>query len=131
MSKLKKFFIFILISLVAFSIFMLILGMNLSKEVKEKFSHEYLSKMPSTIYGRVITLQPGFTIPKNELVDELKLLQYVSVNKVDSSGEFKLTGNTLDLMRRPFTFQDGKEGIRHVKINFDGNTISRITDAET
>lgn len=131
MSKLKKFFIFILISLIAFSIFMLILGMNLSKEVKEKFSHEYLSKMPATIYGRVITLQPGFTIPKNELVDELKLLQYVSVNKVDSSGEFKLNGNTLDLMRRPFTFQDGKEGIRHVKINFDGNTISRITDAET
>ena len=69
MSKLKKFFIFILISLIAFSIFMLILGMNLSKEVKEKFSHEYLSKMPATIYGRVITLQPGFTIPKNELVE--------------------------------------------------------------
>ncbi|MGQ5486088.1 penicillin-binding protein 1B [Photobacterium damselae] len=105
-------------------------GHQLNEIVTAKFSSGQLWKLPSVVYARELTLQPGSPISYKNLLNELRVLHYTKVKKPDESGEYSANGWRIEFVRRPFQFKEGAEGARDVAVTFDGNSIKQITDLD-
>ena len=66
--------------------------------------------LPAAVYGRTVNLEPGMDYSLNEMVKLLEGMQYRKVTKITRAGEFSVTGNTIQMLRRPFDFRTVKKG---------------------
>lgn len=109
---------------------LVVVGIYLDTIVRDKFEGQ-LWNLPAVVYGRVLDLQPGQAISLNEVRRELDLLQYHKVRTPQRIGEYSSSSTRIELIRRPFEFDDGPEGARHIMLTFDGNELKQIEEAET
>jgi penicillin-binding protein 1B len=112
------------------SVSMVWMGFSLNQAVSEKFEGQ-LWQLPSVVYARELTLQPGAPIRFDDLVNELKVLKYRKVASPKQSGEYSVSRQRVELVRRPFEFKEGIEGARHVVVDFDYASIKRISEVES
>ncbi|UXI02802.1 penicillin-binding protein 1B [Photobacterium sp. TY1-4] len=106
---------------------LLVAGIYLDKVVRDKFDGQ-LWNLPAVVYGRVLTLQPDQPVTIDEVKRELDLLQYHKVRNPQRIGEYSASSSRIELIRRPFEFEDGHEGERHIMLTFSDNTLQRIED---
>ncbi|HIF9212581.1 TPA: penicillin-binding protein 1B [Photobacterium damselae] len=106
---------------------LLVIGIYLDNVVRSKMDGQTW-QLPSVVYGRVLTLEPGLTLSLPALKRELDVLQYHKVAQPSQIGEYAASSHSIEFIRRAFDFPTGKEGRRHVKINFSGSEISSIVD---
>ncbi|WP_261857758.1 penicillin-binding protein 1B [Photobacterium sanguinicancri] len=112
------------LTIVVFAV-VLMVGIYLDTVVKNKFDGQ-LWNLPAVVYGRVLNLEPGQTVTIDEVRRELDLLQYHKVRSPQRVGEYSSSSTRIEVIRRPFEFDNGLEGKRHVMLTFDGNQLQSI-----
>lgn len=102
----------------------------LDATIKQHFSGNKW-QVPAQVYARPLQIAFEQEITQTEVLDELKLLGYRRVTSVDSSGEYARSGSTITFMRRAFHFVDGQQGLRLIRLKWQGERIQRIEEAPT
>ena len=105
-------------------------GVYLDSEIRHRVDGK-VWQLPAAVYGRVVSLEPGMPFDRKGMVDLLEGTQYRLVTKITRPGEFTVKGNTIDLLRRPFDFPDGKEGQIHAQMTFSHGELSEIKNQDT
>ena len=105
-------------------------GIYLDSEIRSRIDGK-VWQLPATVYGRMVSLEPGMAYNKSEMVALLEGTQYREVSRITRPGEFSVKGNTIELLRRPFDFPDSKEGQIHARMSFSKDELSEIKNLET
>ena len=100
----------------------------LDAQIKHHFSGNKW-QVPAQVYARPLEIQFEQEITQTEVLDELKLLGYRRVATVDSSGEYARSGATITIMRRAFHFVDGRQGLRLIRLRWNGDRIEQIEES--
>lgn len=89
--------------------------------------------LPAVVYSRALELYPDQRLSIEQMVYELKLLKYRQSSNPTKSGEYAVNYKTgrIVVIRRPFTFPDGKEERMTFMIEFADKRVSRILNADT
>jgi penicillin-binding protein 1B len=86
--------------------------------------------LPARIYARPLELHAGVRIPQSAVVEELKDAGYREVRQEAGDGWFYRSGDELEIAVRPFVFWDGPQAARRLHVQFDGNTVGSVKDAD-
>lgn len=105
-------------------------GFYLDAQIREKLEGK-VWQLPAAVYGRMVNLEPGMSYSKQEMVALLEGMQYRQVARITRPGEFTVTTNTIELLRRPFEFPDVKEGQINARLHFDASGLSRIQNLDS
>lgn len=105
-------------------------GVYLDSEIRHRIDGKVWD-LPATVYGRMVSLEPGMAFARKDMVALLEGTQYRQVTKITRPGEFSVKGNSIELLRRPFDFPDGKEGQIHAQLNFADGELSEIKNLDT
>ena len=87
--------------------------------------------LPAHVYARPLELYPGLTLTVDQLEQELKLLGYRASLSGGRAGSYLRKDNELRIITREFVFWDGKEEQTFVRVRFEKEQISSITDLRT
>ncbi len=104
---------------------LVVVGIFLDSVISDRFEGQ-LWHLPSVVYGRVLTLQPGQTISHQSVLKELEVLRYHKVATPKREGEYSASSTRIELIRRPFEFVEGFEGARHVMLTFTDSGLQKI-----
>jgi penicillin-binding protein 1B len=95
--------------------------------VQEKFEGKRWS-LPSRVYARPLELYRGKHYSMQQVVDELLLLGYQPSDAPLQPGDYRQLGEVLLVAVPPFTFWDGDEPARQVRIAFQDKQVMAIRD---
>lgn len=126
--KVIMFFI-LKVSLVSIA-FLVILGVYLDGKIKERFEGQ-LWQLPAVVYGRILHIAPGDLLTLTDLKEELDILNYYQVKTPRKPGEYSASEDKIELVRRPFEFEDGNAGALHAMIYFDEQGVTRIEQMDS
>jgi penicillin-binding protein 1B len=87
--------------------------------------------LPARVYARPLELYAGRVLTPEHFADELRALNYRPVKSVQQAGQYSRNRDTFHVMNRAFTFWDGAEPARSLRVSFSGNTISALEDQGT
>lgn len=99
----------------------------LDREVAETFRDKQWS-LPARVYARALELYPGASVSRERLLRELAYLGYEKVDQPSDRGEFATHGATVEIFARGFDYWDMPEVARHIRIAFDRNGVTRVSD---
>jgi len=105
------------------------IGIYFDAIVKERFEGQVFD-LPTVVYARVLDLSPGTEISIKEMQQELEVLAYRKVRKPEHPGEYSASSTKVEMIRRPFEFEDGPQPDRHVMLHFDNLGLNRIESLE-
>jgi len=111
-------------------ILLVIYGVYLDAQVRSRIDGK-VWQLPAAVYGRMVSLEPGMPYNKNEMVNLLEGMQYRQVTRITRPGEFSVRANSIDMLRRPFDFPDGKEPQIHAVLTFDRDRLLQIQNQDT
>ncbi|MFT5162848.1 MAG: penicillin-binding protein 1B [Alteromonadaceae bacterium] len=114
----------------ALSIGLCIYLIYLDAKVTRKFEGQKW-QIPAQIYAQPLTLDKNLSITQQQLIEELKALNYRKVSVLNGPGEFLLVKNQLSLVRRAFGFPRNNQSERWFTINFDAQGITKLSDRQT
>ncbi len=100
----------------------------LDTHIRHKFEGKRWS-LPARVYARPLSLFPGADINKQDLVQELKFLNYRQGQ--NAPGTYKTVGNVVMLDTRGFTYWDAEEPPRALHVTFNQHGISEILDTDS
>ncbi|OOF34769.1 penicillin-binding protein 1B [Salinivibrio costicola] len=104
------------------------LGIYLDGKIQDRFSSGQIWQLPGVVYGRVINLSPGSDVSLLQLRQQLDALNYQKVRTPKRPGEYSASQTRLEIIRRPFDFEDGPAPARHAMLSFGDNQVNQITD---
>ncbi|WCE29210.1 penicillin-binding protein 1B [Vibrio sp. SCSIO 43137] len=108
---------------------LIFIGIYLDSVVRARFNGQIFD-LPTVVYARVLDLYPGKEISIHEMCQELDVLNYRKVSKPRHPGEYSSSSTKIELIRRPFEFEDGPQPDRHVMLYFDNLGLNRISSLE-
>jgi len=108
---------------------LIFIGIYLDSVVRARFDGQIFD-LPTVVYARVLDLYPGKEISIHEMRQELDVLNYRKVSKPRHPGEYSSSSTKIELIRRPFEFEDGPQPDRHVMLYFDNLGLNRISSLE-
>lgn len=120
--------LFIKLSLV-FAVVLALYGVYLDSQIRSRIEGK-VWQLPAAVYGRMVNLEPGMSYSQKEMISLLEGMQYRQVSRITRPGEFSLRGNTIDILRRPFDFPDGKEGQINARLIFTNDRLAQIQNLE-
>lgn len=134
-SKSKKKFPGILFRLLVPTVlvFCMLMGVyvfSLSMLAREKFGEKKWD-LPARIYARPLELYPGMKIDEKDFKEELLLMKYRYVDRIDGAGSFSRLNNTFTLFTRDFKMGDEHIPSRKIRITVNNKTIAALEDLET
>ncbi|TKI08805.1 bifunctional glycosyl transferase/transpeptidase [Martelella alba] len=112
-----------------FAVVVVIYGFYLDAQIRSRIEGK-VWQLPAAVYGRMVNLEPGMPINEKDMIILLEGMQYRQVNRITRPGEFTVRGNSIDMLRRPFDFPDGKEGQIHARLLFDRNKLLQIVNQD-
>jgi penicillin-binding protein 1B len=84
--------------------------------------------LPSRVYARALDLYPGAALPIADLEMELRASGYHASGKVSRPGQYRVSGNTVEIYRRPFRFHDGAEDASRFRVRISGGKVAALSD---
>ncbi len=87
--------------------------------------------LPARVYARPLELYAGRELTAQQFADELQALHYRPVNSVQQAGQYSRDRATFHVMTRPFTFWDGEESARNLRVQFSAGRIGQLADRNT
>jgi len=111
-----------------FAITILLLYLDL--EIRQGFS-ENIQSQPAHVYTRPMQLGPGTALSPAKLVQTLRRSGYRPSAHLSEPGDFVASNNVMDVYIRQFDTGIVQQGSRAVRIVFDSDTISSLTDHAT
>lgn len=129
----KKFLSFFLKISLAGLAFLALLFVYFDSVVLSKFEVDDRWVLPAVVYSRPLELYPEQKLSLKQMVYELNLLKYRNVSNPQSPGEYAVNDKSgrIVLIRRPFDFPDASESQISLMIEFSGQRVTRIVNAET
>ena len=97
----------------------------LDATLTERFSNNRY-QAPALIYGRSLVIEPQASLSKAMVIKELQQLNYVAVQRVHDTGQFRATQFGLEIYRRPFDFANGPQMAQRVQVNFAGDRVQSV-----
>ncbi|MEJ6475131.1 penicillin-binding protein 1B [Pseudoalteromonas piscicida] len=85
-------------------------------------------ELPVQVYARAMQFFPDQFLNEEEVLWELKRLNYSRVNRISKTGQYTVQGRTITIHRRAFEFYDGPESARIFTLNFGGKKLASIVD---
>lgn len=88
--------------------------------------------LPAVVYSRPLELYPDQKLSLEQMLYELKLLKYREVPNPSRPGEYAVSaknGRVL-LIKRPFAFPDAQEEKSALLVQFSGQRVQRIVNAD-
>ena len=82
--------------------------------------------LPAQVFARPLELYPGLARTAPDIERELQALGYRAVRAPRRSGAYRLTGNRLTLVSRPFRFWDGDEPSQHAVVRFNAAGVAAV-----
>ncbi len=82
--------------------------------------------LPSRVYARSLELYPGAALPVADLEMELQASGYRSANPVSRPGQYRISGNQVEIYRRAFHFHDGFEEASRFRVSVSGKKIAGL-----
>ncbi|MGX8940689.1 bifunctional glycosyl transferase/transpeptidase [Symbiopectobacterium sp. Eva_TO] len=120
--------LFIKLSLVL-AVVLALYGVYLDSQIRSRIEGK-VWQLPAAVYGRMVNLEPGMSYSQKEMINLLEGMQYRQVSRITRPGEFSVRGNTIDILRRPFDFPDGKEGQINARLIFTNDRLAQIQNLE-
>jgi len=84
--------------------------------------------LPARLYARALELFPDVKLDAEHLAAELKRLEYAEQGAPDQPGQYRRSGDSVELVTRPFRFWDGEQASRHLRVHFRRGRVSNIVD---
>ena len=95
--------------------------------VTKKFDSSRRWDLPSRIYSDATPLVPGMEVSRSLLEPKLNHVGYHEVkNRVANPGEYRFTGDNLEIFLQNFAYPDIEFRAMPVVVNFDGNRVDDI-----
>lgn len=127
---LKWIFLLALLLFVFLSVYLIVDGLHLSKEVADRFSGRRWS-IPSKVYSDTTILYPGQRIVRDFFYKKLFNLGYRKVpHKPKQKGEIKISSSSVDIFLNDFNFRSTKRSGFPVRIQFINDRIESIVSME-
>ncbi len=120
---------FLLKLFVLFLVVMAIYGFYLDQKIRSRIDGQ-VWQLPAAVYGRMVNLEPDMPYSKAEMVKLLEATQYRQVTRMTRPGEFTVQANSIEMIRRPFDFPDGKEGQIRARLQFDAGRLDSIQNMD-
>lgn len=114
---------------ILFLVVIAIYGIYLDQQIRSRIDGK-VWQLPAAVYGRMVNLEPDMSYSKAEMVKLLEATQYRQVTRMTRPGEFTVQANSIEMIRRPFDFPDGKEGQIRAKLLFDGGHLKSIQNMD-
>jgi penicillin-binding protein 1B len=87
--------------------------------------------LPSRVYARALDLYPGVPLTRKDIELELGMAGYRSRNEASRPGLYSVSGNTLNIYRRPFRFPDGDEHALRISVRLQSGQVRSVRDTVT
>ncbi|NOU52090.1 penicillin-binding protein 1B [Pseudoalteromonas sp. JBTF-M23] len=85
-------------------------------------------QLPVQVYARAMNFYPEQFLSEDEVIWELKRLNYSQVNKINRTGQYELHGRTIKIHRRAFEFYNGAQSGQVFTLSFAGKRLANIVD---
>ena len=86
--------------------------------------------LPARVYARPLELYVGAPYSRNQVLKELKLLGYRNQKRLDRPGSYNASKTVIAVNKRAFTFWDGDDAERRLRISFSNNEVTGIKAAD-
>ncbi len=86
--------------------------------------------VPARVFAQPLELYAGRTLTAVTLADHLRSLGYRAARDVTQPGQFRVAGNTVTFISRPFAFWDSVQPAQHAVAKFAGDAVSSLVDAD-
>jgi len=100
----------------------------LDMQVRDEFEGR-IWDIPSRVYARPLSLYSGQFITRQSLLTELKAAGYRQVPTPAAAGTYSVNGNSFDIHRRAFTFEDGAEPAMRFRLQLGANSLASLRKA--
>ncbi|GAB3683173.1 penicillin-binding protein 1B [Salinisphaera aquimarina] len=97
----------------------------LDGEVRSQFEGTRWT-LPAKVYAAPLELYAGLDLSRADIVARLKRQGYRDSSGVDNAGTYHSSGSRLDIHTRPFTFWDGDQGDREIRLGFNSSGVSSL-----
>lgn len=88
-----------------------------------------LWQLPARVYARPLELYEGKSLSTQDLLAELRLLNYKRVSAIPAKpGQYHNWGNQFEIKTRGFRFYDGEEKSVSVRLGIDDGRVSSLND---
>ncbi len=101
----------------------------LDAQVRAKFEGKRWA-LPAKVYARPLELYPGQVLNRDDLKVELKGLGYRFTQRATAPGMVEWASSRARIYTRGFVFPDGAEPSRTLLLEFNGNGVQSIRDAQ-
>jgi penicillin-binding protein 1B len=88
-------------------------------------------ELPARIYGRPLELYPGRKLKKNQLLQELGLLDYRTSEGLTTPGEYRTNGSHITIYSRSFHFSDVKKPDKLIVLTIKNGRVSSLIDKKS
>lgn len=109
--------------------FMVMFGIYLDSLIHSKFDGQKW-QLPAVVYSRPLELFPGQRLSVQQMLHELKLLNYRESARPQGPGQYAVNGQRMLVIRRSFDFADGAEKTRPLLLSFSGQRLASIQNAD-
>ena len=112
--------------------FMVLFGIYLDSLIHSKFDSGQKWQLPAVVYSRPLELFPGQRLSMQQMLHELKLLNYRESTNPKGPGQYAVnqSGQRMVVVRRSFNFADGTEKARPLLLSFSGQRLASIKNAD-
>jgi len=86
--------------------------------------------LPARVYAQPLELYVGQPISAGRMVEELTRLGYIRQGPTPRPGTYRRKGDHVDLYLRGFQFSDQKQPAQQLRIDFDGDQVTQLTNAQ-
>ncbi len=119
-----------LVFLVLLAIFLFFHVRALNHQVRTQFEGKRW-ELAARVYARPLELYPAKRLSKKQLGQELELLGYRAVTKVEQPGEYVASEQSIEVYLRAFPFPDETSESTHLRINFKNAAITSLANAQS
>ncbi|MGN0903192.1 MAG: penicillin-binding protein 1B [Succinivibrio sp.] len=129
----KRFAVFSIKATLAAFVILALLFVYFDSVVLSKFGVDDKWVLPAVVYSRPLELYPEQKLSLKQMEYELKLLKYRRVKNPQAPGEYAVNNSKerVVILRRPFDFPDGAEPKLAIAVDFNGQRVSSIINADT
>lgn len=99
----------------------------LDSKINQKFSGDHW-QIPAKVYAQSLVLTPNQRIARNQVTQELDLLNYRRVSNPVNAGEYSVSATKIDINRRAFSYINSVYPNQRAMLKFDGNYLHSMTD---
>lgn len=125
----RVFRILLLVALVLGLLAGIVYTLELDGKVRDQFEGRRW-ELPARVFARPLDMFEGQQLFADHLEEELKLLNYRSVDKPAETGQYNRQGNKFVINTRGFQFADDKEPARSIKVSVASGKIATLGYAD-